>query len=99
MRPEIPPLVGILTRRDDATCELLTGAPSVSSLAFHIAQLTCDFTVLEPEELIAELRQVSLRLQRSTDRMPNADAGKPPPLPDVKERAPQDPSVKARRPK
>jgi predicted DNA-binding transcriptional regulator YafY len=63
---ELPPTVGTLAADRDGTCLLTTGSDSLDSLTFHLGQLGCEFTVLEPPELIERVRALAGRLQRAT---------------------------------
>ncbi len=56
---------GVLEPRDERSCVLETGAESLASLAFWISFLGFDFEVLEPQELIDELRELGQRIGRS----------------------------------
>lgn len=60
----IPASAGVVKAIDDNSCLLTTGADSLTYLAIHLAALGPDFTVLEPPQLIDELRALSDRLTR-----------------------------------
>jgi predicted DNA-binding transcriptional regulator YafY len=62
---ELPPTVGVLEAAGEDTCMLTTGSDSLDSLAFHLGQLGCEFTVLEPPELIERIRALAGRLGRA----------------------------------
>jgi predicted DNA-binding transcriptional regulator YafY len=62
----VPQTVGTLEAIDDETCRLHTGADWLGSLAIYIAAIGVDFEVIEPPELIAELRMLADRFQRAT---------------------------------
>jgi predicted DNA-binding transcriptional regulator YafY len=62
---ELPPTVGVLEAAGEDTCMLTTGSDSLDSLAFHLGQLGCEFTVLEPPELIERIRGLAGRLRRA----------------------------------
>jgi predicted DNA-binding transcriptional regulator YafY len=62
---ELPPTVGALEAAGDDTCMLTTGSDSLDSLTFHLGQLGCEFTVLEPPELIERIQALAGRLQRA----------------------------------
>ena len=64
----INPAVGTVEAVDDATCILDTGADTVESLAVHLGLLGVDFTVLDPPELVAVIRELSARYGRATPR-------------------------------
>ncbi|HZN71108.1 MAG TPA: YafY family protein [Micromonosporaceae bacterium] len=58
----VPPTTGVIEAVDKDSCQLTTGANSLTLIAAHLALLGYDFTVLEPAELIQELKTVSDRL-------------------------------------
>jgi predicted DNA-binding transcriptional regulator YafY len=62
----VPATVGTLEAIDDRTCRLHTGADWLGSLAIYIAAIGVDFEVIEPPELIAELRVLADRFQRAS---------------------------------
>ncbi|MFJ3078348.1 helix-turn-helix transcriptional regulator [Streptomyces halstedii] len=62
----INPAVGVVEAVDGRTCVLVTGADTLESLAVHLSVLGCDFTVTEPPELVAYLRELAGRYARST---------------------------------
>jgi predicted DNA-binding transcriptional regulator YafY len=62
----INPAVGTVEPVDDATCVLDTGADTIDTLAVHLGMLGVDFTVHEPPELVAALRELSARYGRAT---------------------------------
>jgi predicted DNA-binding transcriptional regulator YafY len=61
----VPPSSGLLTRIDDALCQLTTGADSLHLMTFHLLGLEVEFTVLEPAELIEHLKATAGRLGRA----------------------------------
>ncbi len=61
----VPPTVATVEPVDEATCTLTTGADSLDAIAFHLAMLGTDFTVLEPPELLAHVRTLADRLYRA----------------------------------
>ena len=61
----VPPTVAVVQPAGTGKCLLVTGSDALESLAFHIAMLGCDFTVLEPLELIERMHELGLRLQRA----------------------------------
>ncbi|MET9589592.1 YafY family protein [Streptomyces sp. NPDC006516] len=63
----INPAVGSVETVDAETCVLDTGADSLDSLAVHLGMLGFDFTVTEPPELVAHLRELAARYARSTE--------------------------------
>lgn len=60
----VPATIGVVEALDDNTCLLITGADSLRFLAVQLAGLGPDFEVLEPPELIEELRVLADRLTR-----------------------------------
>ena len=60
----IPATAGVVEAVDDGSCLLTTGADSLAYLAVRLAGLGPDFTVLEPPELVDELRALADRLTR-----------------------------------
>jgi predicted DNA-binding transcriptional regulator YafY len=58
----VPPWTGVVEAVDQDSCRLTTGADSLTLLAIHLALLGHDFTVLEPAELVEELRTLAGRL-------------------------------------
>ncbi|MFG1876415.1 helix-turn-helix transcriptional regulator [Sphaerisporangium sp. NPDC049003] len=63
----INPAVGTVEAVDEDTCVLDTGADTVETLAVHLGMLGCDFTVTDPPELVAHLRELSARYARATE--------------------------------
>ena len=64
----IPPVAGTVEAIDDATCLFHTGADSAEALAVNIGRIAVhglDFTVTEPSELVALLREQGSRYLRS----------------------------------
>jgi predicted DNA-binding transcriptional regulator YafY len=70
---QLPPTVGTLEAAGGDACLLTTGHDSLRALIYHLSQLDCDFTVLEPPELIEQLRAVATRLQRAAPQEPQQD--------------------------
>jgi predicted DNA-binding transcriptional regulator YafY len=62
----INPAVGVLEAVDDHTCVLDTGADSIETLAVYLGLLDAEFTVTEPDELVAHIRELATRYQRAT---------------------------------
>ena len=62
----INPAVGTVEPVDDHTCILHTGADTLETLGVYLGMLGVDFTVTEPPELLAHLRQLSERYGRAT---------------------------------
>jgi predicted DNA-binding transcriptional regulator YafY len=66
----VPPTVGVLAAAEGSSCVLTSGADSLDMLAFHVATMDLDFTVLEPPELVERVQALADRLAsaaRSTD--------------------------------
>ncbi|MGI5211658.1 helix-turn-helix transcriptional regulator [Plantactinospora sp. CA-290183] len=61
----VPPTAGTVEAVDPRNALLVTGADSLSFLAMHLSLLGCDFTVLEPAELVRELGILADRLGRA----------------------------------
>ena len=58
----MPPSVAVLEPASAGDCLLTSGADSLDMLAFRIAALDLDFTVLEPPELIQRAQTLAARL-------------------------------------
>jgi len=67
MAEYIPPLAGRLERIDEDRCLLETGAQAPEALAGYLAAFGVAFQVLEPPELVAQLREMAARLMRAAD--------------------------------
>jgi predicted DNA-binding transcriptional regulator YafY len=70
----VPPSVGVLEDASDGGCVLTSGADSLDMLAFHIAAMGMDFTVLDPPELIERVRELAGRLARSANASRQPDS-------------------------
>jgi predicted DNA-binding transcriptional regulator YafY len=79
---QVPPTTGMLTADGPDRCLLVTGADSLDAMAFHLARLDADVTILEPPELIARTRALAARLTRAAAPAPPASppqaAARPP---------------------
>ncbi len=62
----IPPAAGFLEAIDEHTSMLHTGGPSADIIAVHLALLGVDFEVLEPPELVEEVRRLAGRFRRAS---------------------------------
>ncbi len=62
----INPTVGVVEDVDATTSVLVTGADSLEVVAVYVGMLGLDFTVTEPPELVAHLRTLAARYERST---------------------------------
>jgi len=58
----VPPSVGVLEPAAVDRTILTAGSDSLDGLAFHVAMLDCDFTVLAPRELADRLARLAARL-------------------------------------
>lgn len=70
------PTVGVLEAAGSGGCLLTTGPDSLEAIAFHLAELGAEFTILEPPELITRSRVLAALLHR-------ASAATPPPAAEV----------------
>lgn len=61
----ITPAVGTVEAVDARTCVLETGADDIETIAVYAGLLGIDFTVSEPPELIAKLRELAARYERA----------------------------------
>jgi predicted DNA-binding transcriptional regulator YafY len=61
----IPPTAGLLEVVDDKTCLLTMGANSPGILSVYIAAFGMDFEVIEPEEMLGQIREIAGRLLRA----------------------------------
>jgi predicted DNA-binding transcriptional regulator YafY len=62
---QVTPTVGILEPAGPDRCLLTTGSDSLDAIAFHLAELGAEVTILEPPELIARARELSGWLRRA----------------------------------
>ncbi len=62
----VPRWCGSLEAAEEGACTLNTGADSVEMLAALIVMTNVDFEILDPQELLPELRRVVDRLHRGT---------------------------------
>jgi len=65
VRMLVPEYWGTIEPVDDTTCEFRTGDDDLRWLAVRIAMLPVDFEVLEPPELVDELRVLASRIERA----------------------------------
>jgi len=61
----IPCSMGTLEAIDDCRCRVHIGAHSMETLAGYIGQFGVDFEVMEPPELMEQIRRMSDRLERA----------------------------------
>jgi len=64
----MPPTAGMLEAVDDTSCLLTAGADDLGAIAFHLAMLGAEFTVLDPPELTDHVRSLADRLHRAVTR-------------------------------
>ncbi|MBD0419708.1 YafY family transcriptional regulator [Streptomyces sp. TRM S81-3] len=65
---EISPIAGVLEPEGPGSCLLRTGAGSLEVMVVHVMMLGFEFEVLEPAELIGEIRTARDRLTRALAR-------------------------------
>ena len=63
---QVPPTTGMLTADGPDRCLLVTGADSLDLMAFHLARLDADITILDPPELVTRAQALAARLTRAT---------------------------------
>jgi predicted DNA-binding transcriptional regulator YafY len=61
---QFPPTTGVVEAASPSSCVLTSGSDSLDAMAFHIAMLGFDFTVLEPPELTERMQALGSRLLR-----------------------------------
>jgi predicted DNA-binding transcriptional regulator YafY len=64
----VPPSAGVLEAAGPGSCILTSGSDSLDALAFHLAMLDAEFTVLEPPELSSRLRSLAARMNAGAAR-------------------------------
>jgi predicted DNA-binding transcriptional regulator YafY len=64
LRTSVPVWMGLVEARDATSCILTVGGDSLTSIAGMLVFVGVEFTVLEPPELAATLRDVAARLTR-----------------------------------
>jgi predicted DNA-binding transcriptional regulator YafY len=62
----IPPTAGLLEAVDEKTCLLTIGANMPGALGVYIAAFGMDFEVIEPAEMVLQIREVAARMMRAT---------------------------------
>jgi len=55
----VTPASGLLEARDADTCVLHVGGPSLASFPVHVAQIGFEFEILDPPELVDEVRRLA----------------------------------------
>jgi predicted DNA-binding transcriptional regulator YafY len=71
---QVPPTVAVVEPAGDGTCLLTTGADALDALAFYLAMLGAEFTILEPPELITVAGELAGRLHRAAGLTPDRSA-------------------------
>ena len=66
----VPHAVGTLEAIDDRSCLLRTGADWLGGLAVYVADIGVDFTVVDPPEFAARVRELAGMFTRAADRPP-----------------------------
>jgi predicted DNA-binding transcriptional regulator YafY len=61
----VSPASGVLEARDADTCVLHVGGPSVADFPVYVAQIGFDFEILEPPELVEQVRVLAERFGRA----------------------------------
>jgi predicted DNA-binding transcriptional regulator YafY len=61
----VPPRFGTLERVDEGRCLLRTGSDWLGGLAVYVADIGVDFEVLEPPELVEQVRLLAARFGRA----------------------------------
>jgi len=61
----VPLNVGTLEAIDDRSCLLRTGADWLGGLAVYVADIGVDFTVVEPPEFVAQVRELAQLFARA----------------------------------
>jgi len=60
----VPPTVAVVEAATAGTCILTSGSDSLDSLAFHVALMGFDFSVLDPPELTERMHALAVQLMR-----------------------------------
>jgi len=63
----LPPSMGLLEPIDERSCFYETGSSSYESLALHVALVGADFEIIEPLELVEEVRRLAERYRRASE--------------------------------
>ncbi len=61
----VSPASGVLEARDADTCVLHVGGPSVANFPVYVAQIGFDFEILDPPELVEQVRVLAERFGRA----------------------------------
>jgi predicted DNA-binding transcriptional regulator YafY len=65
MTGRLPPHIGLIEPIDERSCFLETGASSYELLAMYLALAGVDFEIIEPVELVEEVRKLADRFRRA----------------------------------
>jgi predicted DNA-binding transcriptional regulator YafY len=65
MAERLPPSMGLLEPIDEGSCFYETGSSSYESLALHVALVGADFEIVEPVELVEQVRRLAERYRRA----------------------------------
>jgi len=63
----VPRWIGTLERINDSSCLLSAGSDWLGGLAVYIANIGVDFHVIEPPELVEQVRVLAQRFTQATD--------------------------------
>ncbi|GAA1694682.1 YafY family protein [Fodinicola feengrottensis] len=66
IRAQVSATAGVVEPIDEDTCYLHAGANDLRFVPLHLARLGVDFEVVEPPELVEEIRAIAVRLTRAT---------------------------------
>jgi predicted DNA-binding transcriptional regulator YafY len=61
----VPPHIGLIEPIDERSCFFETGASTYEGLAMHLSLVGADFEVIEPAELVEEVRRLAERYRRA----------------------------------
>ncbi len=62
---QVPPWCGVLEPLDDRSCVLRTGAESLEALVCQMMLTRTDFEILEPREIVPQVRETAERIYRA----------------------------------
>ena len=65
MAGRLPPHLGLIEPFDERSCFFETGASTYEGLAMHLSLVGADFEVIEPAELVEEVRRLAERYRRA----------------------------------
>jgi len=61
----LPPCIGLIEPIDERSCFFETGASTYENLAMHLSLIGADFEIIEPVELVEEVRRLAERYRRA----------------------------------